>query len=585
MIKEPILKLALSVYNNQGVYALLLGSGISRSAGIPTGWEITLDLVRKLAALQGEKPEPDPDSWYRKKYGKAPEYSILLDELTNTPSDRQALLRSYFEPSEEEREQGLKVPTPAHRAIAKLVQLGYVRMILTTNFDRLLEHALQEIGIEPYIISTEDGLKGAMPYVHTRCYIIKLHGDYLDTRIKNTPEELADYSEELNGLLDRILDEFGLMVCGWSGEWDTALRNAILRTPNRRFTTYWLARGTPTEEADKVIGHRRAEVIPIESSDQFFEDLLEKLKALEELEQPHPISTAIAVATVKRYVPEPHHRIRLHDLIHEETELVYERLSSGKFETTLPSISKEEFQKRMHLYEGVVERLMAMLATLSYHDDGANMHILTRCLERVAKQPQYAGPLLLIDIQRYPALLLTYSSGISSFAAQRFENLAAVLLKPTFYDETDRVEKPLVQKVHPWSVFSNGSGKWVPLENADRRYTPVSDYLADQLRPALRDYLPDNRRYEETFDLFEYLMALIYLDLTGDSWSPIGSFGWRYRSSWDRSPMYRFITEIQKEKLQHPLLQAGFFNGSCDRLLELAREHLEWLKKIVERWW
>lgn len=32
-----------------GTYALLLGSGVSRAAGIPTGWEVTLDLVRKAA--------------------------------------------------------------------------------------------------------------------------------------------------------------------------------------------------------------------------------------------------------------------------------------------------------------------------------------------------------------------------------------------------------------------------------------------------------------------------------------------------------------------------------------------------------
>jgi len=43
--------IAFSVYSNKGVYALMLGSGISRSSGIPTGWEIVLDLIRKLAVL------------------------------------------------------------------------------------------------------------------------------------------------------------------------------------------------------------------------------------------------------------------------------------------------------------------------------------------------------------------------------------------------------------------------------------------------------------------------------------------------------------------------------------------------------
>ena len=53
MIIDPITSLAFSVYENKGVYALLLGSGVSRSAFIPTGWEITLDLVRRVAKLIG----------------------------------------------------------------------------------------------------------------------------------------------------------------------------------------------------------------------------------------------------------------------------------------------------------------------------------------------------------------------------------------------------------------------------------------------------------------------------------------------------------------------------------------------------
>ncbi|MFQ5521362.1 MAG: hypothetical protein ACE5FK_08190 [Candidatus Methylomirabilia bacterium] len=57
--------LVFSLYSNRGAYALLLGSGVSRAAGIPTGWEVTLDLIRKLAASRGEDPEPNPEEWYR----------------------------------------------------------------------------------------------------------------------------------------------------------------------------------------------------------------------------------------------------------------------------------------------------------------------------------------------------------------------------------------------------------------------------------------------------------------------------------------------------------------------------------------
>ncbi len=260
--KDKILKLAISLHSNPGIYALLIGSGISRAAGVPTGWEIVLDLIRKVAAVKGESPEPDPEEWYKKCFGEAPDYSKLLDKLTSTSAEHAALLR-------------LKIPTQAHKAIATLAKYGYIKMILTTNFDRLMEKALEEQGISPDVISTGDALKGAIPYVHSKCTLIKLHGDYTDTRIKNTFAELSHYSDELNALLDCIFDEFCLIVCGWSAEWDTALRNAILRCKNRRFPTYWLAKGMLTEEAQRIIQHRRAEVIPIDNADQFFTEFLD----------------------------------------------------------------------------------------------------------------------------------------------------------------------------------------------------------------------------------------------------------------------------------------------------------------------
>jgi hypothetical protein len=139
---DPILSLSFSMQSNKGVYALLLGSGVSRSAGIPTGWEVTLDLIQKLAHMKGENCEPDPAKWYEEKFSEEADYSKLLKRITKTSAERTQLLRSYFEPTEVEHEQNLKTPTKAHTAIANLVAQGYIRVILTTNFDRLMERAL-----------------------------------------------------------------------------------------------------------------------------------------------------------------------------------------------------------------------------------------------------------------------------------------------------------------------------------------------------------------------------------------------------------------------------------------------------------
>ena len=98
-----------------------------------------------------------------------------------------------------------------HRAIAALAAQGFIKVIITTNFDRLVETALRDEGIEPTILSSLDQVQGALPLIHTQCCVFKVHGDYLDSRIRNTPAELKKYPPEFVQLLDRIFDEFGLI--------------------------------------------------------------------------------------------------------------------------------------------------------------------------------------------------------------------------------------------------------------------------------------------------------------------------------------------------------------------------------------
>ena len=97
-------------------------------------------MLKKLAALGGEKNITDYEKWYRDKYGKAVDYSSLLSERGN-------LMKPYFEPNEEEAQSHLKEPTKARRAIAQLTKNDYLKIIFTTDFDRPLEKALADEGI------------------------------------------------------------------------------------------------------------------------------------------------------------------------------------------------------------------------------------------------------------------------------------------------------------------------------------------------------------------------------------------------------------------------------------------------------
>jgi hypothetical protein len=280
---DPRIALASSMQAAPGIYAVLVGSGMSSAANIPTGWQVLQDLVGQVARADNvdlAESGLDPFEWFAEVYGHEARYDELLSALASTDPARRALLRLYFDPPPEEG--GPVVPTEAHRALARLCASGRVRVILTTNFDHLIERALDEVGVSAQVIATSDDLNGMTPLVHAPTTLIKLHGDYLAS-MRNTSEELAAYPDDLRKLLDRVLDEYGLLVVGWSAEYDTALASAISACPSRRYPTYWYRHQQRlTETGARLIHKRQAAVIDGTGADEFLTDLEQRIARLEQ---------------------------------------------------------------------------------------------------------------------------------------------------------------------------------------------------------------------------------------------------------------------------------------------------------------
>ena len=588
---DPVHSLAFSIQANRGVYAVLVGSGVSRAARIPTGWEVTLDLIRKLSKLCGETCDPDPELWYRKKFERAADYSDLLDELAKTPAERQQLLRGYWEPNDREREEGEKQPTAAHRAIAALAAEGFIRVILTPNFDRLVETALSDKGVVPTILSSPDQVQGALPLIHTQCCVFKVHGDYLDTRIRNTPAELDQYPPKFDQLLDRIFDEFGLIVCGWSAEWDGALREAIYRAPSRRFSTYWAARGAPGDEAQRLISHRGAQVIRIENADSFFQTVQQHVESIEQFSRPHPLSTEAAVASLKRYLPESRYRIQLSDLIDKTVERVAEVTSGEAFAVQgAPSPTSESVTARVRSYEAPCSTLLAMATVGGFWAKEEQYPVWQRALERLGSTALSDGYTLWIELQRYPATLLLYALGIGAVDADRLLFLRRLLASKL---RKEYQEAGLAVEILPpfcWSGSSGGQTMRV-LEGMDRRHAPMNDWIHDTLWPHAERIISGNDRYTFVFDKLEILMALSYAHHKGKwsldwksiehYWVPPGAFGYRNEN---RTRIIREIEEslsTKQEKL--PFVTCGIFGETADD----CKQGLAALEQFVPklRWW
>jgi hypothetical protein len=584
---DPETALAFSLYENPSVYALLVGSGVSRSAQIPTGWEITLDLVRRVARLQGIEDQPDWNQWHLDTYGDEPNYAKLIDEVAPTPDERRSILHSYIEPRPDDASDGLRAPTEAHRAIARLVKLGFIRVIITTNFDPLIERALREIGIEPTVIASDDDLKGAVPLIHSKCYVLKVHGDYLDTRIRNTPTELANYSKPFNAFLDRVLDEHGLIICGWSGDWDPALCAAITRAPNRRYPMFWAVRGTLTDRAMQLASKRGGRIVPIVDADTFFGTLAEKVSLQIELQQPDPQSVDLLVAATKRYLEHAESRILLHDLIGQQARLLGDRLPSTDDLNQMGS--HKDFVRWVSRTEAALQPMARIFGVLGRWGGDSEAALALRLVESFALQPSANGLTHLLALRSYPAMILAYAFGLGAYAAgdlSKVNQLFSLNLAPNESDPETFLSSLFLER---WGGSRGNPWLALPEFGGHAQQAMLSAHLHVTFSAWTKDYLFGPREFDSTFHGFELLASLTSVisngskenlvaalaDSQGGNWvpTPLG------RVMWDEATRNRLLRQWSAPEGNAALLGVGLAERDAEHL-DLAIRHL---RQQIER--
>ncbi len=494
---------------------------MSRAAEIPTGWDVTLDLVRKAAVAEEKNVSGDPLGWYRGRFGKDPDYSEVIDGLARSQAERRNLLKGYFEPTEEERREGKKVPTAAHEAIARLATGGYLNVILTTNFDRLMERALEAEGITPVVIDTPDSIRGAQPLQHAGVTVVKVNGDYLDSRIKNTPEELTEYDPETDRLLDKIFDEYGLVVCGWSGTSDTALKDALRRARSRRYTTYWVSRGEPAEEARRLAESLNGVVVGSEGADQFFSALEEKVLTLQSLQEGEPLTPRMAVGTVKRYLEEDRYRIRLRDFLVEQASTLRGTLFSrdgfpiDRFDDNegLP----RQVQRRLRSYDVLCESALGVLVTGGYWAREDQIEPFAEPFKAAASPPSDYSSFLPVwqDLELYPALRLLYAAGVVSVLARNWGMLRVLTRDIKVVDPSDYQSRPAGYVLDGGYLSRNlEAANSTSLVFPNHRYPlPLTEYLYHTLKEPLNEYTTDSAAYDEAFEAFEVVLSLVSMNV------------------------------------------------------------------------
>lgn len=490
---EPHVSLALGMAARPGSTVVLAGAGLSVGAGVPAAWQVQQALLAQAATASGDKPD-DVFAWWLERTGTDARYDDVLFATAPTQSGRLDLLRPFFEPTAAERDAGVKVPSAAHRALAEMMRDGVVRIIITLNFDLLIETALRDLGVEPTVVSTAADVAGMEP-LHAQRYLVwHLHGDYTNPQMLNTPDELRTYPDVVNDRLDELFDQYGLLILGWSAAWDLALRDALARCESRRYPTTWLDVRELSEAAHQLARQRDAAIVTA-PADDWLTQLRDACVVLS-ARTADPITVVAATAAAKRDLAAARRPIGTHDLLQAEADRIRELPA---FDPRTVATGSFPYQQRLPVVEAELELWSALVSTLAYWGTPETDAWWTEHIPRFATIPGLSGSTDAIELLAAPAVMAFHAGGTAAAANQRWDLVARLLngLITPLHRDGPRV--PVTTAVGPAMVYPHAL--W------------PSRALFHLLTPVLVDGVGlSSASARDGWERFEYLAYAVALD-------------------------------------------------------------------------
>ncbi|ENV38021.1 hypothetical protein F959_00778 [Acinetobacter venetianus RAG-1 = CIP 110063] len=240
--KEELLKhLAASLKDakDEGGAILLVGAGISVSAGIPPAQKLM-----KIAIENFPNYFTSEEQKLAQQDLSQLQYNDIMTKLSNVK--RKELFKWFIEGNTAKGIEKAKLNF-AHIAIAELLKQGYFSRILTVNFDPLLIHACYMVGMYPFPAIYDLGAMGKVnaELLHDPS-IVYLNGQHVGFVQRNTTDQLEAHKETLTQIVRSTGCNKTWIVAGYSGENDPLMEALNELRPYNNWL-YWL------EYSDQVI--------------------------------------------------------------------------------------------------------------------------------------------------------------------------------------------------------------------------------------------------------------------------------------------------------------------------------------------
>jgi molybdenum cofactor biosynthesis enzyme MoaA len=232
---------------------VLLGAGVSVSAGIPDASGIVHELKRRFPGLLRSV----------KQYSYA-------DSMESLPVGvRRQLIRTYIARA--------KLNT-AHLCLAALVKEGYVDRVLTTNFDPLIEKSLALQGCRPTVYDFASAHEFVAEAVPPRS-LFYLHGRSDGFLLLNTESEINSLADSLRPLFEDSNRARAWLVVGYGGG-DKPVFDQLVNLGSYEYGLYWVGykgRNPPEHVKQGVLPKEGTHFVRAETADAFFRELTQKL--------------------------------------------------------------------------------------------------------------------------------------------------------------------------------------------------------------------------------------------------------------------------------------------------------------------
>lgn len=210
-------------------FCFVLGAGASKTSGIKTGQEL-VDIWEKEMC---ERNEPAFLKWKNEngieEKNKYSFYSQYYEErYRKRPMDGLNFLEKMMEHVN---------PNVGYVVLAHLLARTVHNVVITTNFDHLLEDALNYYEKALPLVIGHESLAHYITKQIARPTIIKIHRDLL-LDPKNTVKDVGDLHEEWKKALDIIFSEFHPIFIGYAGN-DRSLMDYLIENTEKFNSGEW----------------------------------------------------------------------------------------------------------------------------------------------------------------------------------------------------------------------------------------------------------------------------------------------------------------------------------------------------------